>query len=102
MKRAMARRDLLQPLGYQMERRQLARERRETFLVPPMRRNRVWQFDFSEFETDAGGTWRMGGTVDYWAKNALACRLVTTQTGVDMIAPLEAAWPPRSSCWAGR
>jgi putative transposase len=33
----------------------------------------------------------MGGTVDYWAKNALACRLATTQTGVDMIAALEQA-----------
>jgi putative transposase len=91
VKRAMARRDLLQPVGYQAERRQLARERRETFLEPPVRRNRVWQFDFSEFETDAGGTWRMGGTVDYWSKAALACRVATTQTGVDMIAALEQA-----------
>ena len=91
VKRAMARRDLLQPVGYQAERRQLARERRETFLDPPTRRNRVWQFDFSEFETDAGGTWRLGGTVDYWAKAALACRVATTQTGVDMIAALEQA-----------
>jgi putative transposase len=33
----------------------------------------------------------MGGTVDYWAKNALACRLATTQTGVDMIAALDQA-----------
>lgn len=91
VKRAMARRDLLQPVGYQRERRQLARERREAFLEPPVRRNRVWQFDFSEFETEAGGTWRLGGTVDYWAKNALACRVATTQTGVDMIAALEQA-----------
>jgi putative transposase len=53
VKRAMARRDLLQPLAYQAERRQLARVRREAFLEPPSRRNRVWQFDFSEYETAA-------------------------------------------------
>ena len=33
----------------------------------------------------------MGGTVDYWAKTALGCRVATTQTGVDMIAALEQA-----------
>lgn len=58
VKRAMARRDLLQPLAYQTERRQLARDRREAFVDPPLRRNRVWQFDFSEFETSAEGTWQ--------------------------------------------
>lgn len=46
----MARRELLQPVAYQAERRQLARERRETFLEPPTRRNRVWQFDFERHE----------------------------------------------------
>src|SRR5690606_6735534 len=46
-----------QPLAYQTERRQLARDRREAFVDPPTRRNRVWQFDFSEFETSAEGTW---------------------------------------------
>ena len=51
----MARRDLLQPLAYQTQRRQLARDRREAFVDPPLRRNRVWQFDFSEFETSAEG-----------------------------------------------
>ena len=91
VKRAMARRDLLQPLRYQAERRQLARERRETFLDPPTRRNRVWQFDFSEFETATAGTWQMGATVDYWAKVALGCRIATTQTASDMIVALDEA-----------
>lgn len=54
---------------------------REIELEPPTRRNRVAQFDVSEFETDAGGTWRMGGTVDYGANNALAYRVATIQTG---------------------
>ena len=30
--------------------------------------NQVWQLDFSEFETRMGGTWRIGGTADYWSK----------------------------------
>jgi hypothetical protein len=71
--RAMRRRGLLQPVNYQAERRQLAQARRAVFVDPPARRNRVWQFDFSEFETTAGGIWRLGGTVDYHAKVALAC-----------------------------
>ena len=91
VKRAMARRDLLQPVAYQAERRQLARQRREAFVDPPTRRNRVWQFDFSEFETTAGGTWRMGSTTDYWAKVALGCRVATTQTALDMSAALDEA-----------
>ena len=33
----------------------------------------------------------MGGTVDYWAKTALVCRLATTKTASDMVAALEAA-----------
>src|SRR5690606_28822353 len=91
VKRAMARRDLLQPLAYQTERRQLARDRREAFVEPPTRRNRVWQFDFSEFATAIEGTWQLGGTVDYWAKVALGCRTSATKTASDMIAGLDEA-----------
>jgi hypothetical protein len=36
---------LLQPVGYQAERRQLAQARRAVFLDLPTRRNRVWQTD---------------------------------------------------------
>jgi putative transposase len=91
VRRAMARRDLLQPVRYQAERRQLAQARRAVFVEAPRRRNRVWQMDFTEFETTAGGTWRLGGVVDYWAKPALACRVATTQTATDMIAALDTA-----------
>jgi transposase InsO family protein len=89
--RAMRRRGLLQPVNYQAERRQLAQARRAVFVDPPARRNRVWQFDFSEFETNAGGIWRLGGTVDYHAKVALACPVSATSTAGDMIAALDAA-----------
>lgn len=91
VRRAMGRRGLLQPVGYQAERRQLATARRAAFLDPPARRNRVWQTDFSELESLAGGIWRMSGVVDYWAKIALACPVTTTQGSRDAIAALEAA-----------
>ena len=89
--RALGRRGLLLPQRYQAERRQLARARRAVFLEPPTRRCRVWQSDFSEFETTGGGTWRLSGVVDYVAKVALACPVTTTQTAADAIASLEAA-----------
>ena len=60
----MARRGLLQPVRYQAERRQLAAARREVFVDPPARRNRVWQVDFSAFETTTEGTWQLCGAVD--------------------------------------
>lgn len=89
--RAMARRGLLQPVRYQAERRQWARARREAFLVPPTRRNRFWQADFSEHPTGAEGTWALGGVVDYVAKVALACEVTATQTASDLIAALNTA-----------
>jgi transposase InsO family protein len=91
VRRAMARRGLLQPVGYQAERRQLAQARRAVFLDPPTRRNRVWQTDFSELESLAGGIWRMSGVVDYWAKLCLTCPVTTTQGTRDAVAALEAA-----------
>jgi putative transposase len=92
VRRAMARRGLLQPVGYQAERRQLAQARRAVFADRPTRRNRVWQHDFSELESLAGGIWRLGGVVDYWAKTCLACPVTTTQGTHDAIA-----WAAR--CW---
>jgi transposase InsO family protein len=91
VRRAMARRGLLQPVGYQAERRQLAKARRVVFADPPTRRNRVWQTDFSELESLAGGIWRMSGVVDYWAKLCLACPVTTTQGASDAVAAIEAA-----------
>jgi putative transposase len=98
--RALARRGLLLPQRYQAERRQLARARRAVFLEPPTRRCRVWQSDFSEFETIGGGIWRLGGVVDYVAKVSLACPTTTTQTAVDAIAAVETA-RAQAETWLG-
>lgn len=89
--RALRRRGLLLPVRYQRERRQLAAERRATFVDPPTRRNRVWQLDFSEFETSAGGTWRIGGVVDYATKVCLAAAITGTTTSRDACGAVAAA-----------
>ena len=89
--RAIARRGLLQPVRYQAERRQLAAARREAFLEPPARRNRVWQVDFSAYQTTTEGAWALCGVVDYAAKLALACPVTVTQTAADLLAAIDAA-----------
>ncbi len=89
--RAMTRRGLLQPVRYQAQRRQLAAARRETFVDPPARRNRVWQAGFSAFETTAEGAWALCPVVDYATKLALACPVTATQTATDLLGALEAA-----------
>jgi len=78
--RALQARGLIQPAGYQRERRELARQRREAFVEPVTRRNRVWQMDFSEFETAGQGVWNLGGIVDYAGKLALGCPISATKT----------------------
>ena len=57
---------LLLEATYQRERRQLAARRKAAFAACPTGPNQVWQLDFSEFETTAGGTWRLAGCRDYW------------------------------------
>jgi transposase InsO family protein len=91
MYRALRRNGLCLPVGYTGEVRQLATARRETFIVAPTRRNRLWQADFSEFETLGQGTWQLGGVVDYWAKVDLACTVTVTKTTNDAIAFFETA-----------
>lgn len=89
--RALRRNGLCLPVGHTAEVRQLAGVRREAFIVAPTRRNRLWQADFSEFETLGAGTWNLGGVVDYWAKVNLACTVSVTKTTTDAIAFFETA-----------
>jgi putative transposase len=91
MYRVLARNQLTLPAGYTGEVRQLAGVRREAFITPPVRRNRLWQADFSEFETLGAGVWNLGGVVDYWAKVNLACTVTVTKTTNDAIGFFEAA-----------
>ena len=89
--RALARRDLLMPVRYQAERRQLAVARRALFAAAPTRRNRVWQTDLTEFETGRGGTWRVSPVLDYAIKVCLAPPVSSTTAARDAIAAIEAA-----------
>jgi putative transposase len=70
--RALRRRGLLLPQGFRADRKSWAVLRRKVFRNPPTERNRVWQTDFSEFETTNGGSWRICAVIDYATKYCLA------------------------------
>ncbi|KUH96584.1 hypothetical protein AU188_07975 [Mycobacterium sp. IS-3022] len=53
------------------------------FRDPPTQRNRVWQTDFSEFETAHGGIWRISAVIDYVSKYCLAITVTPTSRGRD-------------------
>lgn len=89
--RALKRLDLVLPARYQTERRALAAARKVAFLERPTRRNRVWQMDFTEYETTAAGTWRICPVVDYATKTVLAAPVTGTATCRDAVAALEEA-----------
>jgi len=89
--RAMKRRELLLPVRYLKERRAFAAARKSAFAEPPARRNRVWQMDFTEFETSFGGTWRICCVVDYASKLVLAATISATCKGRDAVHALAAA-----------
>jgi transposase InsO family protein len=91
VERALRRQQLLQPRRYQAERRQLAAHRKAVFLDPPARRNRVWQADFTEFETSCGGTWRILPVLDYATKVNLVAPISATSTARDAIEAIELA-----------
>lgn len=72
VERALRRRGLLLPSGFRADRRSWSRLRKRVFRDPPRERNRVWQMDFSEFETTRGGIWRICSVIDYATKYCLA------------------------------
>lgn len=91
VERALRRRGLLQPVDYQGERRELAKARKAAFASPPTRPNEVWQLDFSEYETTAGGIWRLAGVTDYFTKYEHGWHLAPTCTGTDAIEAVRIA-----------
>jgi putative transposase len=91
VERALRRRDLLQPVDYTGERRELAKARRAAFAEPPTGPNQVWQLDFSEYETTGGGTWRLAGCCDYYSKYEYGWHIAPTCTGTDAVAAVRMA-----------
>ena len=61
------------------------------FHDPPTQRNRVWQTDFSEFETACGGIWRISAVIDYVTKYCLAITVTPTSRGADAVHCLRLA-----------
>jgi transposase InsO family protein len=73
------------------DRRSWSRLRKRVFRDPPRQRNRVWQMDFSEFETARGGIWRICAVIDYASKYCLATTVTPTSRGQDALACLRRA-----------
>jgi putative transposase len=91
VQRALRRRDLLLPQGFRADRKSWAVLRRRVFRDPPTERNRVWQTDFSEFETACGGIWRISAVIDYVSKYCLAITVTPTGRGIDAVHCLQLA-----------
>ena len=89
--RDLARNGLVLPAINTVEACQTARALQEAFTDPPTRRNRLWQADFSEFETNGACSWNLYGVADYWAKVSLACTVTVTKIAADATGFLEAA-----------
>ena len=91
VQRALRRRGLLLPTGFRADRKSWALLRKKAFHPPPTARNRVWQTDFSEFETTAGGIWRICAVIDYATTYCLAVTIGPTSRAQDAVACLHAA-----------
>jgi transposase InsO family protein len=65
--------------GFRADRGSWARLRKRVFRDPPRQRNRVWQMDFSEFETARGGIWRICAVADAFAGDDPLFRPVRTR-----------------------
>ncbi|MFQ6326968.1 hypothetical protein ACLMAL_12620 [Nocardia sp. CWNU-33] len=91
VERALRRRGLLLPTGFRADRKSWAMLRRKVFRDPPTHRNRVWQTDFSEFETMGGGIWRICAVIDYATKYCLAVTVTPTARGADALVCLRLA-----------
>jgi len=91
VQRALRRRGLLLPQGFRADRKSWAKLRRRVFRDPPTERNRIWQTDFSEFETTNGGIWRICAVIDYTTKYCLAVTVTPTGRGADALHCLQLA-----------
>jgi putative transposase len=89
--RALGRLGMLQPQRSLKERRELHAARRAAFVEAPTRRNRIWQVDFTCYQTEAGGFWQICPVVDYATKTVLAAPVTSRAAGRDAVAAVESA-----------
>ena len=95
VERALRRRGLLLQRGFRADRKSWTALRRKVFHDPPTERNRVWQTDFSEFETPSGGIWRICAVIDYATKYCLAAKITPTGTSICIARRSTTAAPSR-------
>ena len=91
---------LILPASYQRERRQLAQRRKAAFAKDPTGANQVWQLDFSEFETTAGGTWWLAGCRDSGRSTSIRSTSRPRRTSMTPSTPSSWPWPTPRPCSA--
>jgi transposase InsO family protein len=81
---------LIQPkrIGYDL--RQAAEQRRQR-LKAPENTNEVFQGDFTDYGTEDGEKYRIGGVTEYLSRFNLVSEVLDTETALDLIAVVEAA-----------
>ena len=94
----MADEGLLLHADYQKQRRELAKQRKAAFAASPTGPNQVWQFDFSEYETTGGGTWRVAGVADYYSKYEFGWHWSPTTAAPSGRSASSTSSPPIPSC----
>jgi putative transposase len=81
---------LLQPKRVGQELREIA-ERRRQMLKAPQKLNEVLQGDFTDYVTEDGEKYRIGGITEYLSRFNLVSEVLDTETALDLIAVTEAA-----------
>lgn len=83
VERAMRRRNLLPPKNIKGNAAKWLKRGKRRLLIPPIGPTRVWQLDFSEFETTTGGVWRIAGCADYCSQCEFGWHRATTCNAID-------------------
>jgi putative transposase len=81
---------LIQPKRIGHDLRQAAEQRRQR-LTAPDKLNAVLQGDFTDYVTEDGEKYRIGGVTEYLSRFNLVSQVLDTETALDLIAVIEAA-----------
>jgi transposase InsO family protein len=81
---------LIQPKRIGRNLRQAAEQRRQR-LQAPDKLNAVLQGDFTDYVTEDGEKYRIGGVTEYLSRFNLVSQVLDTETALDLIAVVEAA-----------
>jgi len=81
---------LIQPKRIGHELREAAEQRRQR-LTAPDKLNAVLQGDFTDYVTEDGEKYRIGGVTEYLSRFNLVSQVLDTETALDLIAVVEAA-----------